>query len=122
MKKDKRIAIRLSEDEYEHIIQKAKGHGLTISRYLRDLAMNYPVICIVDQKAAIDMLKIAGDLGRLGGLFKHWLVGNEESKPNFSGKRTYKDIDEIVDEILNLQILLKEQAKKLMNDNKEDNI
>lgn len=122
MKKDKRIAIRLSEDEYEHIMQKAKGHGLTISRYLRDLAMNYPVICIVDQKAAIDMLKIAGDLGRLGGLFKHWLVGNEESKPNFSAKRIYKDIDEIVDEILDLQILLKEQAKKLMNDNKEDNI
>lgn len=104
------------------LMQKAQNHGLTISRYLRDLSMNYPITCIVDQKAAIDMLKIAGDLGRLGGLFKHWLVGNEESKPNFSGKRTYKDIDEIVDEILDLQILLKEQAKKLMNDNKEDNI
>ena len=77
-------------------MQKTKGYGLTISRYLRDLAMNYPVTCIVDQKAAIDMLKIAGDIGILGGLFKNWLVGNEESKLNFSDKRTYKGIDEIL--------------------------
>lgn len=90
MNKNKRIAIRLFQNEYEYIMQKAKGYGLTISRYLRDLAMNYPVICIVDQKAAIDMLKIAGDLGRLGGLFKNWLVGNEESKPNFQANELIK--------------------------------
>ncbi|WP_162165548.1 plasmid mobilization protein [Campylobacter fetus] len=122
MNKRKQVNIRLSQNEYEHIMQKAKGHGLTISRYLRDLAMNYPIICIVDQKAAIDILKIAGDLGRLGGLFKHWLVGNEDSKPNFSNKRTYQNIDEIIDEILELQVFLKEQAKKIIDDSKKDNI
>ncbi|OCS24159.1 DNA transfer protein, partial [Campylobacter fetus subsp. venerealis cfvB10] len=88
MTKIKRIAIRVSEKEYEILKEKSENYGLTISRFLRDLSLNYPITCIVDQKAAIDMLKIAGDLGRLGGLFKHWLVGNEESKPNFSGKRT----------------------------------
>ncbi|EAI8926555.1 hypothetical protein CRL82_07895 [Campylobacter coli] len=72
MRKDKRIAIRLSEDEYKHIMQKAQNHGLTISRYLRDLSMNYPITCIVDQ-------------------------------------------------ILDLQILLKEQAKRIIqNDNQKD--
>ncbi|EAI8664184.1 DNA transfer protein [Campylobacter coli] len=121
MNKNKRIAIRLSQNEYEYIMQKAKGHGLTISRYLRDLAMNYPVTCIIDQKVAHDVLNIAGDIGRLGGLFKHWLVRNEDNKVNFSNKRTYNDIDEIVDQILDLQILLKEQAKRIIqNDNQKD--
>ncbi|HEF9748987.1 TPA: DNA transfer protein [Campylobacter coli] len=121
MNKNKRIAIRLSQNEYEYIMQKAKGHGLTISRYLRDLAMNYPITCIVDQKVAHDVLNIAGDIGRLGGLFKHWLVRNEDNKVNFSNKRTYNDIDEIVDQILDLQILLKEQAKRIIqNDNQKD--
>lgn len=118
MKKDKRIAIRLSQNEYEYIMQKAKGHGLTISRYLRDLSMNYPITCIIDQKAAHDILNIAGNIGRLGGLFKHWLVKNEESKVDFSPKRSYENIDEILDELLDLQILLKEQAKRIIkNDN-----
>ncbi|EIN3348882.1 DNA transfer protein [Campylobacter coli] len=121
MNKNKRIAIRLSQNEYEYIMQKAKGHGLTISRYLRDLAMNYPVTCIIDQKVAHDVLNIAGDIGRLGGLFKHWLVRNEDNKVNFSNKRTYNDIDEIVDQILDLQIFLKEQAKRIIqNDNQKD--
>lgn len=121
MNKNKRIAIRLSQNEYEYIMQKAKGHGLTISRYLRDLAMNYPVTCIVDQKVAHNVLNIAGDIGRLGGLFKHWLVRNEDNKANFSNKRSYEDIDEIVDQILDLQILLKEQAKRIIqNDNQKD--
>ncbi|EAL0612540.1 DNA transfer protein [Campylobacter jejuni] len=121
MNKNKRIAIRLSQNEYEYIMQKAKGHGLTISRYLRDLAMNYPVTCIIDQKVAHDVLNIAGDIGRLGGLFKHWLVRNEDNKVNFSNKRSYEDIDEIVDQILDLQIFLKEQAKRIIqNDNQKD--
>ncbi|ECL9591512.1 DNA transfer protein [Campylobacter coli] len=121
MNKNKRIAIRLSQNEYEYIMQKAKGHGLTISRYLRDLAMNYPVTCIIDQKVAHDVLNIAGDIGRLGGLFKHWLVRNEDNKVNFSNKRSYEDIDEIVDQILDLQIFLKEQVKRIIqNDNQKD--
>ena len=68
-----------------------------------------------------NVLNIAGDIGRLGGLFKHWLVRNEDNKANFSNKRTYNDIDEIVDQILDLQILLKEQAKRIIqNDNQKD--
>ena len=121
MRKDKRIAIRLSEDEYKHIMQKAQNHGLTISRYLRDLSMNYPITCIVDQIVAHNVLNIAGDIGRLGGLFKHWLVRNEDNKVNFSNKRTDNNIDEIVEQILDLQIHLKEQAKRIIqNYNQKD--
>ncbi|EMD9718431.1 DNA transfer protein [Campylobacter jejuni] len=108
-------------EEYNLLTEKAQNHGLTLSRYLRDLSMNYPITCIIDQKVAHDVLNIAGDIGRLGGLFKHWLVRNEDNKANFSNKRSYEDIDEIVDQILDLQILLKEQAKRIIqNDNQKD--
>lgn len=112
--KTERIAIRVSEDEYKQLKEKALGFGLSVSGFMRDLAMNYPVTCIIDQKAAHEMLKIAGDMGRLGGLFKHWLAMNEEGKGNFSDKRTYSDIDNIVDEILELQNLLKQETLKII--------
>lgn len=123
MNKTKRIAIRVSESEYEALVEKASGYGLTISRFLRDLSMNYPVTCIVDQKVAHDILNVAGDLGRLGGLFKHWLVKNEDIKASFSAKRSYEDIDEVVDQILDLQQLLKDQVLRIFkNDSQKSDI
>lgn len=108
------VNIRMTEEEYKQLTEKAAGFGLSLSGFLRDLAMNYPVTCIIDQKAAHEMLKIAGDMGRLGGLFKHWLAMNENGKGNFSDKRTYGDIDNIVDEILELQSLLKQNSLKII--------
>lgn len=118
--REKQINIRLTEEEYEHLQEKAAGFGLSVSGFMRDLAMNYPVTCIVDQNAAGNILKIAGDQGRLGGLFKHWLAMNEDSKGDFSVKRTYDDIDKIVDEILDLQVLLKQEALKIIKAKKRD--
>lgn len=109
------VNIRLTETEYQELKEKAEDYGLTLSRFLRDLGMNYPMTCIVDQKAVHSFLKVAGDLGRLGGLFKHWLAQNEETKINLSEKYSYEDIDNIIDEILDLQILLKQEALKVMN-------
>ncbi len=114
MTKIKRIAIRVSEKEYEILKEKSENYGLTISRFLRDLSLNYPITCIVDQKAVKEILNVAGDIGRLGGLFKYWLNLNYDEKSNFSDKRTYDDIDKIVDEILELQDLLKQKALELM--------
>lgn len=118
MKKDKRIAIRLSEDEYKILKEKSENHGLTISRFLRDLSLNYPITCITDQIAAHKLLQVAADMGRLGGLFKFWLTWNEDEKKDFSKRRTFEDIDELVDQILELQKILKTQALKII---KHDN-
>jgi len=104
----------MTEEEYKLLTEKAAGFGLSLSGFLRDLAMNYPVTCIIDQKAAHNMLKIAGDQGRLGGLFKHWLAMHEDKKDNFSNKRSYEDVDKIVDEILELQSLLKQETLKIL--------
>ncbi|MFY4691204.1 plasmid mobilization protein [Campylobacter jejuni] len=114
MKKTKQVNIRLTLEEYNFLVEKAQNYSLTLSRYMRDLSMNYPITCIVDQKVARDLLLVAGDIGRLGGLFKHWLVNNEEQKTSFSKTKSYQDIDDIVDQILDLQELLKQKAKEII--------
>ncbi len=120
MNKTKQINIRVTENEYKKLKTKASNHGLTISTFLRNLSLNYPVTSIIDEKVSFEILKIAGDIGRLGGLFKYWLSLNIDEKPNFSANRSYKDIDLIVDEILVLQNELKNQALKIIkNDNKK---
>lgn len=120
MNKTKRIAIRVSEKEYEILKEKSENYGLNVSRFLRDLSLNYPVTCIVDQKAVKEILNVAGDIGRLGGLFKYWLTLNYDEKPNFSDKKSYDDIDKIVDEILDLQELLKQKALRLMKETNDN--
>lgn len=95
----KLLPIRVNESEFEILTKKAEAHGLNTSTYLRNLGMNYPVKSIVDIDAILALLKTNGDLGKLGGLFKLWLVRNGDDKDPFSEQRSYKDIDELVDEI-----------------------
>lgn len=98
-KRTEHIDTRLTVDEFNKISEKAKNVGLTKSEYLRNLGMNYPLKSIIDQQALSELIKTKADLGRLGGLFKLWLADNTVDKFDFSDKRTYKNIDDLVDEI-----------------------
>lgn len=113
-KRMKTITIKVNTFEHDSLINKAESHGISPSTYLRNLGMSYPVKSIVDAKAAASLLKANSDLGRLGGLFKMWMNRNSEDKENFSDQRTYKNIDELVDEIEKLQKILKSEAMKIM--------
>lgn len=113
-KRLKTITIKVNTFEYDSLINNAGSHGISPSTYLRNLGMSYPVKSIVDEKAAASLLKVNSDLGRLGGLFKMWMNRNSEDKENFSDQRTYKNIDELVDEMEKLQKMLKSEAMKIM--------
>lgn len=119
-KKDKtqnrtsRIEIRLSIEELKSLTEKAESHGLNTSTYLRSLGMNYPIKSIVDRQAITALLKVNADLGKLGGLFKLWLIKNNGEKDPFSDQRTFKNIDELVDEIEALMKLMRIEAADLM--------
>lgn len=115
--RDKILPIRVNQEELNLISEQANRFGLSSSNYLRSLGMNYPVKSIVDEQAAVALLKTNSDLGRLGGLFKMWLNRNSDDKENFSSQRTYKDIDELVDEIERIQQILKQEALKIMRSN-----
>ena len=114
-KRTKLLPIRVNENEYKIITEKAQAHNQNTSTYLRNLSMNYPVKSMVDRQAVTALLKVNGDLGKVGGLFKMWLMRNGEYKDDFSGERTYKDIDALVNELQGLMRSLRECASDLMD-------
>jgi hypothetical protein len=78
-KKLPRISVWFTEEEErEEVKRAASAHGKTASGYLRALGLGYPVRSTLDQKAILELVKIAGDQGRLGGLLKLWLTNPEK--------------------------------------------
>jgi hypothetical protein len=112
------ISIKLNTAEKKTIEEKAAAHSVKPSTYLRNLGLNYPIKVTVDQAAVKDLLKVNADLGRLGGLFKLWLSENTVDKLDFSNNRSYKNIDDLVDEIERTQTAMKEIALSIMLENK----
>jgi hypothetical protein len=55
------------------IESKASAAGLSVSSYLRAAALGQRIESALDQRAILDLLKLNGDQGRLGGLLKLWL-------------------------------------------------
>jgi len=108
------VSIKLNAAEKKTIEEKAAAHSLKPSTYLRNLGLNYPIKVTVDQTAVKDLLKVNADLGRLGGLFKMWLGDMRTDKQEFSKNRSYKNIDDLVDDIEKTQAAMKEIALKIM--------
>jgi len=59
--------------EYEQIKASAKQAGMSTARFLREVAMGYPVQSVGDKKAVLELVRINSDLARLGNLQKLWL-------------------------------------------------
>ncbi|APW64423.1 hypothetical protein LPB137_00540 [Poseidonibacter parvus] len=113
-RRDIKITVRVNQNEQENLVLNSNKHGLKIPGYLRSLGLNYSIKSIVDEKAAANLLKVNADMGRLGGLFKMWLEDNRADKHDFSNTRTYKDIDNLVNDIERLKLILKNEALKIM--------
>jgi len=60
--------------ERQLIQMRAKEAGLSVSAYLRTLGLGKAVRSVLDQAAVLELTKVNGDQGRLGGLLKLWLV------------------------------------------------
>lgn len=108
------IGVKVNPAEYELIHAKSEQFGLLAPEFLRSVAMNYPIRSTVDQQATARLLRANADLGRLGGLLKMWLTRNGGDKDDFSAKRSYKDIDALVDEIEETQKVMRGQALLIM--------
>lgn len=115
VKRIKHIDTRLTLSEFDRIKNKAKYLGISSSEYLRNLALNYPIKSVVDQVALDELIKAKSDLGRVGGLFKKWLV-NQDNKAAKLGSRSYKEIDLIVEELEKKQLNLMHCAKRLLKE------
>ncbi|WP_442963011.1 plasmid mobilization protein [Pseudomonas sp. Leaf127] len=85
---------------------------LSRSGYLRAVALNYPIRSVVDLAAVADLAKINGDLGRVAGLLKLWLVEKYDQ-----GTRAV-DIDAIMVEFRELQGEVRAIMSKVVHERK----
>ncbi len=78
--RDKKLRVPVLPNEEAEIKSKAQDAGLTVAEYLRNLGLGYRVSSVIDNRQVDSLLKINGDLGRLGGLIKLWLTNDERTK------------------------------------------
>ena len=79
-RRDKKLRVPVLPIEESEIKSKAQDAGLTVAEYLRNLGLGYQVPSVVDSKQVDSLLKINGDLGRLGRLIKLWLTNDKRTK------------------------------------------
>jgi hypothetical protein len=68
------IKVYCLPSEHEEIEALANASGHTKSSYLLRVGLGYRTQTILDNKRVEELLRINGDLGRLGGLLKLWLT------------------------------------------------
>lgn len=73
-RRGKPIEVWVNDEEKAQITARAEQSGLSRSGYLRAVGLNYPIRSVVDLAAVADLAKVNGDLGRVAGLLKSWLV------------------------------------------------
>lgn len=96
-RRGKPIEVWVNDEEKETIAARAKEAGMARSAYLRALGLNTPIRSIVDLCAVADLARVNGDLGRVAGLLKLWLV---EGRGHDSAPL---DVNEIISEFRRLQ-------------------
>ena len=110
------IKVYCFPDERETIEQQARSTGLSKSSYLLRVGMGYPIRSIVDHRQVEELVRINGDLGRLGGLLKLWL-SNEKSIGGIDARtirETLQKIDRTQDQMVALmQKVLRPQAEPI---------
>lgn len=76
----KHLRVPVLPDEELEIKRLAAAANKPVAEYLRSVGLGYEVRGIVDNRRVEDMLRINGDLGRLGGLLKLWLTNDERTR------------------------------------------
>ena len=74
--RDRRCPLRVvvSASERSRIEERAQAAGLSVSAYLRTAGLCHPIRSAFDHEAVVELARVNGDQGRLGGLLKLWLV------------------------------------------------
>jgi hypothetical protein len=83
------------------------------SAYLRTIGMGGEIRSVVDFEKVLELTKMAGDLGRLGGLLKLWLT-KPERLAKFGEARIRDAIEGALDEIYKSQSALQEVARQVL--------
>lgn len=74
------LRVPVTLDEEQGIRTKARDTGLSVARYMRQVSLGYLVPSAIDNQQVEELLRINGDLGRVGGLLKMWLTNDVRLK------------------------------------------
>ncbi|WP_226669051.1 plasmid mobilization protein [Microbulbifer aggregans] len=101
-KRETVIKVRCTDSEKEQIQAKAAQVSIpSLSRYLRELGMGHTPKSTLDAQTILQLVKVAGDQGRLGGLLKWWLSEGLAETPKVKGQmeRLLKRLEQTQDQI-----------------------
>ena len=73
------LRVPVFPDERAAIEQNAARAGMSVAKFLREVGQGYHITGVVDYEQVIELSRINGDLGRLGGLLKLWLTNDERT-------------------------------------------
>jgi len=76
------------------------------------VGLGFQVKGVLDQQAVMELAKVNGDLGRLGGLLKLWLT-NDEKLSIYDRVQLNQTILGVLDQIKDLQTVLLEKARRI---------
>jgi hypothetical protein len=102
------ISIRLNHREREQLARYASECDMGLSSYIRSTALKYHPKSHVDLNTVLELIRLRGDLGRLGGLLKLWLA--DDYKAYYANKI---NIPVLLEKTLALQEQIGTLAKKL---------
>lgn len=70
------IKVYCLPEERAVIEDNARRAGLSSSTYLREVGQGYQIRGVTDAEQVRELVRVNGDLGRLGGLLKLWLMND----------------------------------------------
>ena len=68
----------LTQEEYEQIRKSANKTGLSLSTFSKRVCLGFSVPSLEHQEARMELRRLKGDLGRLGGLVKQALANGAD--------------------------------------------
>ncbi|WP_034043817.1 MULTISPECIES: conjugal transfer transcriptional regulator TraJ [Pseudomonadota] len=68
------IKVYCLPDERTLIEENARRAGMSVGGYLREVGQGYQIKGVLDYQHVRELVRVNGDLGRLGGLLKLWLT------------------------------------------------
>ncbi|AGF73942.1 conjugal transfer transcriptional regulator TraJ [Bartonella australis AUST/NH1] len=69
-----RIDVWVTKDEKDELTDKARQAGSSLSSYMKFAGLRKSVRARTDLTAINDLVRVSGDLGRVAGLLKLWLL------------------------------------------------
>ena len=103
-----RLRVVVNEDEKSEISEAASDCGASVSSYLRTLGLGYVPPSKIDKDHILELAKVNGDQGRLGGLLRMWLTNEERQEESVSAQ-----VRQVLEQIEEVQRLLLEKAIEL---------